>query len=134
MTAAAFRFDAWEEKLQKEAGIPFFQNVISQVFIGAALLFNIVAWALPIAFVSREREIVILHYNVYFGVDLVGAYWQLLLAPALGLLFFGANLALAAYLYNRAKERAGAYALLLGAGFVQFAVAVASGALSLVNY
>ncbi len=131
---AAFRFDVWEEKLRPEAGIPFFQNIISQVFIGAALLFNAVAWALPLVFVSRERDIVILHYNVYFGVDLVGFYWQLLIPAALGLVFLAAHVALSAFLYNRAKDRVAAYLLLLGAAFVEFSVAVAAGALSLVNY
>src|SRR5665647_2127684 len=58
------------------------------------LLHAIIVGALAIFFRPSDNH-VILRYNVYFGIDLLGAWWQVYLLPVLSLAFLLANLSFA---------------------------------------
>lgn len=60
---------------------------------------NLLAWLLLAFKIPRGLESVILHYNIYFGPDLIGAWYRAFLAPLLGLMIFGLNFLLAYWLY-----------------------------------
>lgn len=53
--------------------------------------------------IKPRTEPVYLHYNIYFGIDMIGSYQQLYYMPlsALGIFLF--NLLLAILFYNREK-------------------------------
>jgi len=59
--------------------------------IGISLLMNISMWAYMFIVFPPTSEIVFLHYNILFGVDLVGSWWRLLLMPILGLVIILIN-------------------------------------------
>lgn len=44
-----------------------------------------------------------LHYNIHFGVDLFGAWWQIFTIPAVGTLILFINFVGALYLWRREK-------------------------------
>ncbi len=75
---------------------------------------------------------VILHYNVFFGVDQMGNWrgaWRLI---ALGVGIFALNTIIALSLY-RQKERIAAYMILFGSLAVQAGVAIFMLAIVIVN-
>lgn len=42
-----------------------------------------------------------LHYNVYFGIDQFGPWWNALMLPSLAAVFTGLNVSLAALFHSR---------------------------------
>jgi hypothetical protein len=112
----------------------FLENVIVRFSLLGALLLNAASWIVLVIFIRREQAVVILHYNVYFGVDLIGDWQQVYLLPAIGLLFLTGNTLLAGWFYGRLKERIGAYLLLLASLIVEFGVLIASGSVAFINY
>ena len=76
---------------------------------------------------------VILHYNVYFGVDVIGAWWQAYFLPAIGMGILGVNFVLGMLFYKQ-KERVVAHVLILASLVVQIAVAIAIASIILINY
>lgn len=75
---------------------------------------------------------VVLGYNVFLGIDLIGSWWQALLLPVLSLAFTLSNLFLA-HRFARLGQRLWATLLLLGSGLVVFALFIAALALTLIN-
>ena len=66
----------------------FFQSgIVHWVFIGALIL-NVVNWGLIAYFIRPVDFPIILHYNVYFGVDVIGDWWQVYYLPLIGLLIW----------------------------------------------
>ena len=80
-----------------------------------SLLINIFFWlALWYLTLSAEGSIP-LHYNIYFGVDLLGSKNEIFKLPLIALLIFLINLALSLFFYK--KEKIFSYFLVL-AGFL----------------
>jgi hypothetical protein len=63
--------------------------------VGAAALINLATWVLLLVNLSTHSGNIVLHYTVYFGVDLVGSWERSLLIPAFGLLLLAFNTAVA---------------------------------------
>lgn len=64
-----------------------------------SLLVNITLWVLLLAKFWNFSEYVILDYNIYFGISLLGPWYQILLMPLLGLAAIAADFLLAFHLY-----------------------------------
>lgn len=111
----------------------FFHNPIIQwIFIGT-MIFNILNWVI-LAFFMRPLDIpIILHYNVYFGVDIIGDWWQVYLLPVVGGVFFLLNLFLAYILFQK-KERIASYVLLLTSFILQISNIISSSSIIFINY
>ncbi|MDD4995649.1 MAG: hypothetical protein PHW53_04285 [Patescibacteria group bacterium] len=70
----------------------------------AVLLFAL--WILAtvkIAPLSGEGAFLPLHYNIYFGIDLIGAWYKIFAIPGAGTVFFIVNCVLAAIFYKKEK-------------------------------
>ncbi|MFC1598302.1 hypothetical protein ACFL2M_02085 [Patescibacteria group bacterium] len=63
----------------KRLGLP------GQILLGAAFLLNAAAWGLIFWKLPETADTVLLHYNIYFGVDLAGSWQELLWMPGSGL-------------------------------------------------
>lgn len=100
------------------------------VFIGVANLAN---WAALKIFIQPVDLPIILHYNVYFGVDMLGDWKNLFLLPSVGLILFLTNFFLSIYFYRR-KERIASYLLLMAALMIQLSLIVASASVIIINY
>lgn len=62
-----------------------------------------VSWWYIVFHMRPSNELFFLHYNIIFGVDLVGEWWKILLIPIGGLIIIIINLLLAAGIYNSDK-------------------------------
>jgi hypothetical protein len=76
---------------------------------------------------------VVLQYNVYFGVSLLGDWWQVYLLPMVGIVLYGIHVFLAAHYYALC-ERVASYLLLLAACFLGGGIFFVAVAQSLVNF
>lgn len=124
----------WDTALSDlERGVTFFKNSFIRTLLLGNVFFLIASSAF-LGFVIRPRETpIVLHYNVYFGVDLLGAWWQAYLLPAAVLFLLAFHLFLARYFYRR-RERVASYLLLLSMLFLSAAIAISSAAIAYVNY
>lgn len=68
-----------------------------------SLLINIGLWFLLIWQSNNFAELISLHYNIYFGIDLLGPWYRIFLLPSFGLIFLVINFFLGLALYNREK-------------------------------
>jgi len=110
----------------------FHSGLIQWVLIGS-LIVNVANWAC-IAFFNRPVDFpIILHYNVYFGVDVIGDWWQVYLMPLIGLLILLVN-AILGYLFYQQKERIVAHLLMLASFVAQVGISIAVASLLLINY
>jgi hypothetical protein len=69
-----------------------------------SVLFWLLSVALPAWRVVPEivgKTAVPLHYNIHFGIDTVGPWWQIFVVPAVGLLFMVMNLIAARMTWRR---------------------------------
>ncbi|HPN54867.1 MAG TPA: hypothetical protein PLB52_02935 [Candidatus Moranbacteria bacterium] len=111
----------------------FFQSgIVHWVFIGALIL-NLVNWGLIAYFIRPVDFPIILHYNVYFGVDVIGDWWQVYYLPLIGLIILLANTILG-YLFYKQKERIVAHLLMLATFIAQIGVTIAVSCLLMINY
>lgn len=113
-------------------GHEFFKNSLIQWITIVTLFLALCNWAGLIIFIHPVDLPIVLHYNVFFGVDLIGDWRQVFLLPAMGDIFFIINFVLAYIFYDR-KERIASYLFLLASLFVQFGVAIAATSIILMN-
>ncbi|TAK97075.1 hypothetical protein EPO05_00220 [Patescibacteria group bacterium] len=114
-------------------GYGFFQNSLVHWMLIAACFLNVGTWLAMAFFVRPVDYPIILHYNVYFGVDIMGDWWQAYSLPGVALVFLLINLSMAYTFYAR-KERIAAYLFLIAAFFVQLGITIASATIIRINY
>ena len=110
----------------------FHSSLVQWVVIGALVL-NGAIWAMIAFFIRPVDFPIILHYNVYFGVDVIGAWWQVYFLPVIGLIVLLVNSTLG-YLFYGQKERIVAHLLMLATFIVQIVITVAVASVLLINY
>lgn len=114
-------------------GVDFFGNqlVRSLLLVSASIILMsyIAVWF----FIIRgSGETIVLHFNVFFGVDIVGSPWQALLIPTMSLTFLLLNIPIARRFYV-VRERVAAHILLFAAFFSALSAGVVTAALSFIN-
>ena len=75
--------------------------VLAPLIVSIAAQF--VMWWYIVSKLSGRADQVFLHYNVVFGVDLVGKWWQALFLPLGGVIILVVNF-LASFLFYRADK------------------------------
>jgi hypothetical protein len=111
----------------------FFKSALMHWVLIGALILNGINWGLIAFFIRPVDFSIILHYNVYFGVDVIGAWWQLYFLPVIGLIILAVN-AVLGYLFYQKKERIVAHLLMLATFIAQIGVTVAVASLLIINY
>lgn len=81
----------------------FFRQRFIKINLFLSLLLNIFLWFFLAFKSSGFSEIIYLHYNIYFGIDLVGPWYQIFFWPFLGILIFLINFFLGAILFSSEK-------------------------------
>lgn len=129
-----WELNKWERPLARsEGGVGFSQNSIVQMLLLFSGIPIVGCLGLFIYFIRPSETSIVLHYNVYFGVDLLGLWWQAYALPALGTLFVAGHLILAKRFYERA-ERIACYLMLFSSGMLSSGVLVASVSVAFINY
>ncbi|HLN18677.1 MAG TPA: hypothetical protein VK255_00730 [Patescibacteria group bacterium] len=98
-----------------------------------SLLVNIINWVVLLVLLRPATENIILHYNVYFGVDQVGKRFQAFVLPVIGFIIFLVNLFLSRYFF-RNNEMVASYILLLSVFMAQLSLIIASISVIIINY
>ena len=73
---------------------------------GGSIVANGVLWWLLYSKFQNQTEFIPLHYNIYFGIDLYGPWYRILLMPLTGTGVFFINLVLSIIIYKQAKPMA----------------------------
>ncbi len=111
----------------------YFQSYIVLWLLALSIVANIANWAVLKIFIKPVDFPIILHYNVYFGVDMVGNWGQVYFLPSLGVGLLLINSILSIYFYYR-KERIASYLILLATLMIQLSLIVASTSVIIINY
>lgn len=99
----------------------------------SAVFANLINWLIIVVFIRPVVPTIILHYNVYFGVDMMGNPKWVFVLPAIGLFLLLVNNFLAIYFYDN-KERIASYILLTGALMIQLSLLIATLSVIIINY
>ncbi len=70
------------------------------LFTGAVVL-NFIVWFLLYRNITPQEGPIFLHYNIYFGVDLIGEWYRLYLLPGVGIIILLINVYLGYLCYKR---------------------------------
>lgn len=125
---------SWEKTLARsDGGVSFSENTLVRILLVATSLPILLGFGLLAYFIRPSETPLVLHYNVYFGVDLLGIWWQAYTLPLLGGLFFVGHFFLAQRFYARA-ERIACYLMLLSSGMLTCGVLIASLSVIFINY
>ena len=72
--------------------------------IVVTLSLNYYIWYIINYYVDFSKSSHVLHYNIYFGIDLLGPSLNLFFIPVIGLLVFLINLIFSFFVYNPKKN------------------------------
>lgn len=126
--------NTWERTLaQSDSKAGFLQNGIVQILLLFSCIPIVGCVALLAYFIRPADTSIILHYNVYFGVDLIGLWWQAYILPVLAIFFVVGHFLLARYFYERA-ERIACYLMLFSSGMLTAGVLVSGIGVAFINY
>ena len=105
----------------------------ARIYWLVALVLNLALWLMAWLIYRRlDQELVILHYNVIFGIDSLGAPAKIYWLPGIGLLIFSFN-ALAS-LFCQERDRFLIGSLLVGSSLINVILGLALYSLYLVNF
>lgn len=112
---------------------PFFQSRIVQWLLFFSALVNLIGWLALRFFLWSGEDFIILHYNVYFGVDWRGLPRESFFLPLVGLILLVINFLAAFYFYAH-KERIAAYIILMAALMAQLSLLISIISVIVINY
>ncbi|MFB6226419.1 MAG: hypothetical protein ABEJ02_03630 [Candidatus Paceibacteria bacterium] len=69
----------------------YLKDLPNKVMFSLGLVINILIWVWLAWHITPQEEPIFLHYNILFGVDLVGQWWKVYVLPFVGLLIFLVN-------------------------------------------
>lgn len=78
----------------------------NKYFLGnllAGIFFNLAIWLVLCLNFKPQNDPIILHYNIYFGIDLIGPWHKIYLLPVFGLACFFINFLISVILYGRER-------------------------------
>jgi len=90
MNLRIFKNPYWKDKF----------NVITQA---TSVLINLIIWLILFFKIAPQTAPVVLHYNIYFGIDLIDQWYKIYFIPSLGLLFIALNLIIGQAIYKQEK-------------------------------
>lgn len=97
------------------------------------LILHLVIVGVLLIFFRPGPEPIVLRYNVYFGIDIISAWWQIYLLPLLSAVFVSGNTFLG-WRYLRQGIVLPAILFLLGSGVIVIGLVVAVAAIAFINY
>ena len=81
----------------------FIKNKIILINLAGNLFFNLFLWLLLFLKIKPQEAPLLLHYNIYFGIDLIGEWYKVFLIPFSGLAIFLLNLIFSFIIYKKDK-------------------------------
>lgn len=81
----------------------FFADRVNSIFLLTGIVFNIALWLYLSWKIKPTDELISLHYNIYFGIDLIGEWYRIYILSLSGLIIYFINLILSFILYKRGR-------------------------------
>ena len=110
----------------------FIKDRIILSFLLSGLIFNVFTWSIMGWGIRFFPESIPLHYNIYFGPDLFGPWYQILFIPGLGLSILITDFLLGLYFFKNNSLLT--YFLMGIAAVVQILLFIASIFIIYLNY
>ncbi|HYE59996.1 MAG TPA: hypothetical protein VEA18_02320 [Candidatus Kapabacteria bacterium] len=101
------------------------------ILLSIAALFHLSIWVVILGYVRPQDDPIFLHYNILFGVDLLGVWWKVYYVPLGGLAILLTNALIGWLLFQ--KDKFISYLLLGGAMVCQVFILIAAILLILLN-
>lgn len=111
----------------------YVKNSVTLWLLALSVFSNVCNWTALLIFIKPVDLPVILHYNVYFGVDMIGNWKETFVSPLLGLFIILINFPLALFFYVN-KERIASHILMIASLMIQLGLLVYSMSLIIINY
>ncbi len=73
------------------------------ILLGSSFVLNVFSWLWLLIRIRPQKELIFLHYNILFGVDLIGEWWKVFYIPLVGLIIIFANALLGWLFFNSDK-------------------------------
>ncbi|PIY97283.1 MAG: hypothetical protein COY66_00090 [Candidatus Kerfeldbacteria bacterium CG_4_10_14_0_8_um_filter_42_10] len=112
-----------------------FREPLRSKFFSLNLLFsiflNIGIWGLIYFFIIPNSEPVSLHYNIYFGIDLIGEWYKVYFISLSGLIIILVNYLVSAIIYSEKKVLS--YLIIGFTALIQMLLALAAILVILIN-
>jgi len=96
---------------------PFFKDKFIIIFFIITIIINFTLWVILSQKIKPNPEPIPLHYNIYFGIDLIGLWYKIYFIPGAGFLIIFINLLLSSIIYKR--EKIISYFLMIAASVAQ---------------
>ncbi|MCX6763039.1 MAG: hypothetical protein NT093_04675 [Candidatus Moranbacteria bacterium] len=126
----------WKTKIKEKAKSFFWHGYWTDPVIFFSLVFAILVnaglWAALFWTVAPTDVPIILHYNIYFGVDVIGGWKSLFFMPTLAAALLFLNVVLSRYFYY--KEKMVAYLFAGTALILQILMAVGVISAIIINF
>jgi hypothetical protein len=121
-----------KEKLKRFFWHGYWTDPVIFFSLALAVLGNLAMWVAVWWIVEPTDRPVILHYNVYFGVDAIGDWRNIYIMPALALAILLVNLVLSRFFFY--KERLVSHLFAVMAFLAQLLMIVGLGSVILINF
>ena len=118
---------------QSERGVAFLKNTIVRMLFGANVFLILASFGILGYFVRPTNGLFVIHYNVYFGVEIEGVWWQIFILPLAGVFFLLCHFFLAWRFYEL-RERIAAYLMLFGSCLISIGILIANIGIAFINY
>jgi len=120
-------------KIKSFLSSDYLKNPIVIWLLALSLFFNLINWIALAIFLKPVDFPIIIHYNVYFGVDVQGNWKEAYLLPVIGLVVYIFNLFFSIFFYRK-MERIATYVLLIGTLMIQLSFNIAVASILIINY
>ena len=136
------RFIFWQKKTHHslddlivsfDLGTPFLKNDIVRILLALGLFPLLASFIVLGSTIFPISIPLILRYNVYFGVSLLGDWWQVYVFPVAGIFLYLVHVILAHHYYSL-RERIACYLVLLASLFMGSGIMLIAIALGIVNF
>lgn len=84
----------------------FWRDLVIRYLTIVSIVLHLVLWLLIIIKIvplAGQADFLSLHYNIYFGIDLIGSWYKIFTVPIVGLIFLIINIFLITVLFRREK-------------------------------
>lgn len=109
----------------------YYRDRLINISLFFGIFANIGLWLLLIWQARGFSDSISLHYNIYFGIDLLGSWYQIFLLPSFGLAFIVINFIVGLAIYTR--EKILSYFLVWSGVFVQLIFILSAISIILIN-
>lgn len=79
----------------------FIRHPVAWINLALAVFFNLASWGILLLNISPTPDLIVLHYTLYFGVDMVGSWAESLLIPLAGVWLIIVNTLFAQYFFKK---------------------------------